>query len=131
MKKLCIINILLIVLFILPVFISSCKDTSTAPNPVNINYPTSNISYSQYIQPILNYHCTAKGCHNDIDMGGGFSLTSYLEAWSKVSPGHPEVSPLVLVAKGDPNHPVFNSVPLNQKEIAAVTTWVKEGAKNN
>jgi hypothetical protein len=131
MKKLCIINILLIALFILPVFISSCKDTSTAPNPDTINYPASNISYSKYVQPILNYSCTAKGCHNGIDLAGGISLTSYLGAWGQVVAFKPSVSPLVQVIKGDPNHIVGNLVPLNQKEITAITTWVTEGAKNN
>jgi hypothetical protein len=132
MKKLCIINILLIALFILPVFISSCKDTSTAPNPDTINYPASNISYNQYIQPIFNYHCNSKGCHNSSDMGGGLDLTSYLGAFSKVIPKYPSNSTLVQVIKGlDPNHVPYNTVPLNQKEITAITTWVTEGAKNN
>jgi hypothetical protein len=132
MKKKNVITILLVLIFIVSVFIASCKDTSTAPNPDTITYPTSNISYSQYIQPILNYYCTAKGCHNSTDLGGGIDLTSYLGAWKEVVPKYPNNSPLILVIKGlEPNHVSNNTVPLTKSEITAITTWVTEGAKNN
>jgi len=132
MKKPYIINYLLAVLFFFSVFIASCKDTSTAPNPDTIDYPASNISYSKYIQPILNYYCTAKGCHNGSDLAGGINLTSYLGAFSELIPKYPNNSPLILVIKGlNPSHVPYNTVPLNQKEITAITTWVTEGAKNN
>jgi len=132
MKKLDIINILLASAFFFLVFIASCKDTSTAPNPGTIDYPASKISYSQYVQPILNYNCTAKGCHNPTDLGGGIDLTSYLGTFSQVIPKYPKNSPLILVITGlEPNHVNNNTIPLNQKEITAITTWVTEGAKNN
>ena len=131
MKKPVIINFLLASLFFFSIFIASCKDTSTAPNPDTINYPASKISYSKYVQPILNYYCTAKGCHNGLDLAGGISLTSYLGAWGQVVAFKPSLSPLVQVIKGDPNHSVGNTVPLTPKEITAITTWVTEGAQNN
>jgi hypothetical protein len=132
MKKLYITNILLAFVFFFLVFIASCKDTSTAPNPDNATYPPTNLSYSNNIQGILNHYCTAKGCHNSTDHGGGIDLTSYLGTFSQVIPKYPNNSPLILVIKGlEPNHFNYNTVPLKQNEITAITTWVTEGAKNN
>jgi len=132
MKKPGIINFLLVSLFFFSVFVASCKDTSTAPNPDTVTYPATNLSYSQHIQPILNYYCTAKGCHNGTDIAAGINLTSYLGAFAVVIPKYPNNSPLVLVIKGlEPSHAPYNTVPLSQKEITAITTWVTEGAKNN
>jgi len=132
MKKNSLINISLTFLFLSSVFIASCKDTSTAPNPDTVTYPTSKVSYQQYIQPIFNFYCTAKGCHNGTDLAGGIDLTSYPGAFSQVIPKYPNNSNLVQVIKGlNTKHVPYNTIPLKQNEITAITTWVSEGAKDN
>ena len=113
-----------------------CDDTVSNSGQ---DIPTSNVSYSKYIQPIFNLKCTSSGCHDDQTRAGDLSLTSYGNATADeliVVPYHPENSILVWAIEGEsgygPMPPVGAPVlPLSQKEIQGIKTWIKEGAKSN
>ncbi len=115
-------------------FISSCDDQINVPSDAEI--PDSNISYSQHIQPIFNVRCATAGCHDDQTKAAGLSLTSYQNTTASyviVYPGNPDASLLVLSVEGKSTYPMPppGRPPLTQKQIKAIRTWVKEGAKNN
>lgn len=111
-----------------------CKDEITNIDEVDI--PDTNISYQTYIQPIFDAKCNFSGCHDDATRQAGLSLTSWQSAtadYSIVFPGNPEASRLVLSIEGRSAYPMPppGRYPLTQKQIKAIRTWVKEGAKNN
>ena len=133
MKKLASLSIFISFFSIL--FYSGCKDTINASDLNNIIIPSSNVSYAQYIQPVLNLYCATSGCHNGTGGGGGISFTTWsntIASPNVVFPGKPDNSSLVWVIEGKPgvNHPnlYYN---LNANQIQGVRTWISEGAKNN
>jgi hypothetical protein len=130
MKKL--ISLAIFVSFVAVLFYTGCKDTITADQINSVVIPSSNVSYSQYIQPVLNLYCATSACHGATG-SGGVVLTS----WSTtaippvVFAFHPETSHLVWVIEGKvPQHPdlIYN---LNANQDQGVKTWISEGAKDN
>lgn len=124
----------LLVITLLLLSISSCDDQINIPSDEDI--PDSNISYSQHIQPIFNVRCATAGCHDDQTKAAGLSLTTYQNTTASyvfVYPGNPDASLLVLSVEGRSTYPMPppGRPPLTQKQIKAIRTWVKEGAKNN
>ena len=120
--------------FVAVLFYTGCKDTITADQINNVVIPSSNVSYSQYIQPVLTVYCATSGCHDGTGGGGGISFTSYANTMASpdvVFPYHPETSHLVWVIEGKvPQHPTLY-YNLNANQIQGVRTWISEGAKNN
>jgi len=128
---------LLCSLFISVIIISGCDDTLTSSID-GVTIPSSNVSYSKYIQPVLTLHCAISGCHTDQDRAGGLSLTSYANTTSDY---------LIVAAKLPANSKLYLSInglsgtimpplgssskPLNSNQIAGIKTWITEGAKNN
>ncbi len=131
-------KIILLFLIFIVVFTFSCDDTVTNQKIDNIVIPPSNVSYSQYIQPLFNIKCTNSGCHNDQSRAGGLSLTTWTNATANASivfPGQPDNSILVWAIEGNGAKlmpPIDAPVtPLTQNQIDGIKTWIKEGAKNN
>ena len=126
-------SLILTISFFSIVFNYGCKDTINANDLNNIVIPSSNVSYSKYIQPVLNLYCATSGCHDESG-AGGISLTTWAGTTadkSVVFPGKPENSSLVWVMEGKvPQHPtlLYN---LNANQIQGVKTWITEGAQNN
>jgi hypothetical protein len=120
--------------FIGIMFYEGCKDTITADQINNVVIPSSNVSYSQYIQPVLTVYCATSGCHDGTGGGGGISFTTWSNTVADpnvVFPYKPDNSSLVWVITGKvPQHPplYYN---LNANQIQGVKTWISEGAKNN
>jgi hypothetical protein len=120
--------------FIGIMFYEGCKDTITADQINNVVIPSSNVSYSQYIQPVLTVYCATSGCHDGTG-GGGISFTTWANTIASpgvVYPYSPDTSELVWVITGKPgiNHP-YLYYNLNANQIQGVKTWISEGAKNN
>lgn len=116
-------------------FITSCDDT-LQPDEPDIDIPDKNVSYSQHIQPIFDYHCTSSGCHNDSDRADGLSLTTHANTTADpliVFKGQPENSRLAQVIQ--PGSANFMPPPpypaLKKDQIDGITTWIREGAKLN
>ncbi len=108
-------------------------------NPLNysalqqINFPPSNVSYSVDVQPMFNIGCTISGCHNDNDMAGGLSLTTWVHA--NADPGNivrynPNASKLYEVMAGKLSHN-GNPVDTIKNHIQGIYDWILEGAPNN
>lgn len=136
MKNNIVVSILILFSFLTILIISACDDTSNITDIDNVVIPAQNVSYSQYIQPVLTAKCARAGCHDDQNQVGNLSLTSWSNTTSSylvVAPGYPQNSSLVLSIQGlttSPMPPVGLS-PLTKNQIDGIKTWVKEGAKNN
>jgi hypothetical protein len=115
----------------------NCDDTVTSNNIDNIVIPDSNVSYSQYIQPVFNIKCV--NCHGVGIKEAGLDLTTWSGTVADpniVFPGEPENSRIVWTIEGRSGFPPMPPVgspyiPLNQNQIKSVRTWIAEGAKNN
>lgn len=126
-----IISLLLLVIFV------ACEDT-LSPNDIDsVIIPDKNVSYSQYIQPVLTIHCSNSGCHDDVTRAGDYSVTNWANVVypGVVDPGNVETSRLVwrIEGLGVPIMPPVNSnvLLLNPNQVNGIKTWIKEGAKNN
>ncbi len=116
---------------------SGCKDSVTGDQINNTIIPSSNVSYSKYIQPVLNLKCIS--CHGNGEVDGGVNLTTWANTTadpSIVFPGKPDNSILVWCLQGragvSPMPPLDSPYqPLNTNQVNGVITWIKEGAKNN
>lgn len=127
-------KVILNIIVLLSLILVSCDDQINVPADDDI--PESNISYNKHIQPIFNVRCATAGCHDDQTKAAGLSLTTYQNTTASyvfVYPGNPDASLLVLSVEGRSTYPMPppGRPPLTQKQIKAIRTWVKEGARNN
>ncbi len=112
-----------------------CKDQGTNIDSTEI--PSSNVSYSQYIQPVFDNKCNNSGCHEDASRAGGLSLTSWANTTSDpgiVFPNQPQNSRLIWAIQnqaGISPMPPYGYVALTKNQIDGIKTWIQEGAKNN
>ena len=124
-----------ILVIFLSFFYFGCKDSITADQLDSVVIPDSNVSYSQYIQPVFNLKCI--NCHGNGQVSGGLNLTTWSGAVadpSAVFPYKPDNSSLVWAIKGISSNPMPPSgvtKPLNKNQVDGIVTWIKEGAKNN
>ncbi len=130
------ISLLLIVVFFIMMSYTGCKDQITGSDLDKKVIPDSNVSYSEYIQPVFNLKCANAGCHNDSELAGGISLTSCANTTadpSIVFPGEPDNSRLIWSIEGIGNYPMppAGYPPLTTNQIKGVRTWIKEGAQCN
>ena len=116
----------------------ACDDSITATQIDNKVIPSSNVSYSEYIQPVFTVKCALSGCHDDRTQAGGLVLTSYgfaIADYTMIAPGNPNNSKVVwaITGNGAPLMPPVGSAvkPLTSNQIAGIKTWIQEGAKNN
>ncbi len=128
----------IILLFIASVIFLSCDDTLNESNIDNVIIPDKNVSYNEYIQPVLTIKCSTSGCHNDESMAGGYSVTSWSNVVTPgiVNPGNVETSILVWRIEGigvEIMPPIGNllSKPLTENQIKGIRTWIEEGAESN
>ena len=92
-------------------------------------------SFSKDVLPILKASCGK--CHTGKDAKGGVDLSSYasMKKGGKGGPvfveGDPDKSPLVTSISGDKPDMPKKAAPLAKAQVATISAWVKEGAKNN
>src|SRR6266487_1654177 len=92
-------------------------------------------SFSKDVLPILKASCGK--CHTGKDGKGGVDLSSYasMKKGGKGGPvfveGDPDKSPLVTSISGDKPEMPKKAAPLGKAQVATISAWVKEGAKNN
>ncbi|MBI5730278.1 MAG: hypothetical protein HY963_03990 [Ignavibacteriales bacterium] len=130
------INILLILSLFSIMLIAGCDDTINISDIDNKIIPTSNVSYAEYIQPVLTAKCARAGCHDDQTREAGLSLTSYsntTQSYLVVAPLLPQNSKLVWSIEGTSGSimPPLGYPPVTKNQIDGIKTWIKEGAKNN
>jgi len=125
----------LIPLIVLLAVLCGCKDKGVEVDDQII--PDKDVSYSKYIQPVFNIHCTP--CHNEQLNEGGLSLTSWGATTSDPSivfPGEPDNSRLVWAIEGRTGVSFMPPIgspykPLSQNQINGIKTWIREGAQGN
>ena len=136
MKYRFVINIFLTLSLISIMFIAACDDTVNITDIDSKIIPTTNVSYAQYIQPVLTAKCARAGCHDDQTSAAGLSLTSWsytTQSSQIVFPGYPQNSKLVWSIEGTSGNimPPLGYAPVTKNQIEGIKTWIKEGAKNN
>ncbi|MGQ0633706.1 MAG: c-type cytochrome domain-containing protein [Planctomycetaceae bacterium] len=93
------------------------------------------VSFYRQVRPILQRHCT--GCHQPAKAGGKLILTSYAAAKAGgeqgigFEPGQPDESLLVELITGEKPAMPRNAPPLSKEQVALVSRWVTEGAKDD
>jgi hypothetical protein len=112
-----------------------CGKDSSPTSPSDIVFPSTNVSYSQHVQPLFNTSCALAGCHDDVTRQNNLSLTSYQNATARagiIVAGNADGSILAQRIDGrlQPQMP-FNRPPLNSNQINGIKTWINEGARNN
>ena len=117
---------------------SSCKDQISNPNTSPIVFPSSNVSYSQHIDPLFQQRCALGGCHAGSSAQDGLDLfapsyNSLINHQPKlVNPGSSNNSLLSERIDGRiPPQMPYLSQPLTTNQINGIKKWIDEGAKNN
>jgi hypothetical protein len=97
--------------------------------------PLRAVSFSKDVLPILKASCMK--CHGGKESKGGIDLSSYasVKKGGKEGPifveGDPDKSSLVTSISGDKPDMPKKAAPLTKAQVMTISTWVKEGAKNN
>ncbi|MEK7671897.1 MAG: c-type cytochrome domain-containing protein [Bacteroidota bacterium] len=128
--------------FSLALTTGSCKkdDGPIGPDgsPSDVVFPSSNISYSQHVQPLFNQTCALVGCHSQGESADRLKLDTYenlrfgVRGLPVVIAGSPETSELVFRIEGRTGQRMpLNRNPLNQNQINGIRAWIAEGAKRN
>ncbi len=131
LKKRC---VFVYIFYLLPLIflVESCDDSTTINQIDQTIIPSSNVSFSQHIQPVLIAKCAYSGCHDE-SANGNIVLTNYYGVVSNpiiIVKYTPQNSKLIQIIKKQVQH----SAPFlsfNDNQIAGFETWVKEGAQNN
>ena len=106
--------------------------TGPANKPAQADAP---VSYYRRIRPILQRRCS--GCHQPAKMGGKLLLTSYAglkkggENGAGIVAGKPDESLIVDYISGDEPEMPKNAKPLLPEQIALISLWIKQGAKDD
>ncbi len=93
------------------------------------------VSFYRQVRPILQRHCS--GCHQPAKQGGKLLLTSYAdfkkggENGAGFAPGIPEESLILDYISGEEPEMPRNAEPLAKTQVELITTWIKEGAKDD
>jgi len=127
-------------IFLLIILIFSalaCDDTITVTDLDNKIIPSSNVSFSQDIYPVLQAKCAYSGCHSGTSPAGNIDLTSWVNVTSTniITIGDPDLSRLVWAINGtpaiSPMPPPYTGLALTPNQVQGIITWIKEGAKQN
>ncbi len=116
--------------------ISSCKhDPPISLEPVEVS--TSEISFRDQVQPILNSNCNMSGCHNASSAAEGVNLSSFASIMSDdelVVRFKPDESELMEELRGygrKGSMPPPGQQPLSSEQINVLKQWILEGARNS
>ncbi len=89
---------------------------------------TTDIRYSNIVQPIVGQSCSVTGCHNSATLAGGYDLSTY--AGVKAIADNGQFIGTIIHASG------FSAMPqgreqLSDCQISQIRTWIDAGALNN
>ena len=92
----------------------------------NIGCDTTNVSYSQVVEPMINQNCLA--CHSQVAQLGGVNLEGYINVMVYVENGQ-----FLGALNGAPAYiPMPKDAPkLDDCTLAKINAWVHQGAPNN
>jgi hypothetical protein len=140
----------LLLLFILSVFLLSCKHDpfvydGADTNPIDTNDPNppigkpcdpDSVYFQNQILPLLASNCATAGCHDAATATEGVILDSYSNIinTADVRPSDPSGSELYeVLVETDPDKrmPPPPASPLSSSQIALILKWIQQGAPNN
>jgi WD40 repeat protein len=97
------------------------------------------VSYYKDVRPIFQLHC--QGCHQPAKAQGGYVMTGFTELFKKgdhdvpgVVPGQPAKSMIVTQItpqQGKPPEMPRGKDPLLPRDVAIITRWIAQGAKDD
>jgi hypothetical protein len=114
-----------------------CKDSITAANIDSKVMPQSNISFNVDLEPVFQLKCNGSECHDDGSLAGGVSLTSCVNAKSKIGvivPYSSKTSIIVWAIEGQSGYlmpPAGVNKPFTAEQDRGLKKWIDEGAKCN
>jgi hypothetical protein len=121
----------LVVCFLLITITFSCnKDKIGDFDPVDGNPFTGDctdtVFYSTIVQPIIMNNCTVAGCHNNIQVAGGFNFESHESVSANAN----------LILNVIQHNSGFGAMPLgasqlNSSLIQDIECWINQGKMNN
>ncbi len=97
--------------------------------------PVRAVSFAKEVLPILKTSCGK--CHSGGSAKGKLDLSTHAaikkggSGGPAVVEGDPAKSPLVTSISGDKPEMPKKAAPLTKAQVLTISTWVKEGAKNN
>ncbi len=97
--------------------------------------PAGPVSFYRQVRPLLQRNCT--GCHQPAKAGGKLVLTSYAatkaggEQGAGFEPGKPDDSLLIEFISGEKPSMPKNAPPLSKDQVALISRWISEGAKDD
>ena len=110
----------LFVYILLLIIIQSCYyDNEEELYPNASLCDTTNVDFTQVIQPIINTNCAISGCH--VPGTGRKDLSTYSGVKDIVDDGRLEKR---VIVQGD----MPPSGPLSRCEVSLIETWIKNGA---
>lgn len=120
-----------------PVNPNGGKDTTGQnPPPAGNNCNPDSVYFENEILPLLTSSCGTIGCHDAGTKSEGLDVTTYngIINSGKVKAGNPGGSDLVEVLNENDPDKVMPPPPANKltpDQIAKITKWVQQGARNN
>jgi len=134
--------IFLAISYVVVMLCSSCKDESNNNFTSNIVFPdTGTISFTNYVQPLLQQTCVASQCHGGSSPADGLDLTA--PCWGTlvgnfkpvlVVPKNVGSSLLYTRISGLNGYSVMPPSPysaLSTNQINGIKRWVNQGASPN
>ncbi|MBI3861827.1 MAG: hypothetical protein HY290_08015 [Planctomycetia bacterium] len=97
--------------------------------------PAGPASFYRQVRPVLQRHCT--GCHQPAKAGGKLVLTTYAtakaggEQGTGFEAGKPDDSLLIEFITGEKPAMPKNAPPLTKDQVALISRWITEGAKDD
>lgn len=124
---------LLFCIFVIISFAGCSDNINDSGN--NIDFPSTNVSYSKHVQQLFNYKCAYSSCHGIETTTNRLVLTSYYDATKYpgiIVPRLPDNSILIQRLDGrlQPRMPLSRDT-LSRNQYTGIRTWIKEGALNN
>ena len=107
---------------------------TTGQDTTIIKCDSNLVYFEQDVLPLIISNCAKSGCHDAITHEEGYNLTSYAKIMSSgiVKPNRPDNSKLIKVLKetGEDAMPPYPNQRLTQEQIALLTKWINQGAKD-
>ncbi|HVV55205.1 MAG TPA: c-type cytochrome [Mucilaginibacter sp.] len=104
----------------------STGTTSTPPPPQT----SDSVCFKTDVLPLFQTYCASTGCHDATTAQEDLVLTNYTNIMRGISPGNPSSSRYYRVIT-DGSMPPRKSPQLSSSQVAVISKWIIQGAKNN
>lgn len=115
-----------------PDYTDFIKDSTS----VSSNCNPDTVYYENDIQPLLTSSCGISGCHDAGTREKGISVANYTDVLNSelVVPNRPDKSDIIEVITSNNSNKVMPPPPrskLTSEQIAKISKWIEQGARNN